>query len=62
MVTWDKFCDKFNNYILKDFRHAEDVVCIVTDTQDQTMYFEARHMPKYLREDKKNRPSKHKMW
>ena len=42
-VTWDKFHGKFNNYILKKFRHAEEVVCIATDMEDQTTAFEAIH-------------------
>ena len=43
-VTWDKFCDKFNNCILNNFRHAENVVFIVTDMEDLTINFEAIYM------------------
>ena len=32
IVTWDKFRDKFKNYILNHFRHAEDAIYI-TDTE-----------------------------
>ena len=47
-VTWDKFCDKFNNYILNNFRHVEDFVCIATDLDYMTTAFKARYMPEYL--------------
>ena len=49
-VTRDKFCDKFKNYILKNFIYAEDIVCIATDMQDRTADFKARHMHEYLTE------------
>ena len=44
IVTWYKFRDKFKNCILKNFRHAEGVVCIATDTEDPNTDFEERHM------------------
>ena len=50
-VIWDKFCQKSRNHILKNFRHAEDVVCIETDMEDPTTNFEAGHMPEDLTED-----------
>ena len=62
IVTWDKFCDKFKNYILKNFRYSEYIGCIATDMNYPTMDFEEIHMPEYLTEDKEKRPSKQKMW
>ena len=60
-ATWDKFPEKFKIYILKKFRHAEDVVWISTDMEDPTTALEAKHMPEYLTEDKYKRSSKQKM-
>ena len=44
-VTWDKFCDIFKNYILKNCRHAEDFVCIATDIEAPATSLEEIHMP-----------------
>ena len=54
-VTWEKFCDKFNICILKNFRHVEDVVYIATDLEYLTTAFKARHMPEYLSEEEESR-------
>ena len=42
-VSW-----KFNNYILKNFRHTEDVFCIVTDLEEPATDLNTRHMPEDL--------------
>ena len=36
---------------MKNFRHAKDVVCILTDLEDLTTAFKARHMPEDLTGD-----------
>ena len=58
-VTWDKFCDKFNNYIMKNTGKGEDFVCIVNDMEDPTTDFDAKHTPEELTEYKeKNSPNR----
>ena len=61
-VTWDKFREKFNNYILDRSRHAEEVVFMSTSKEDPTTDFKARHMPKYLTEEEEKKPYNKKMW
>ena len=39
IFTRETFCDKSKNYILNNFRHAEDIVCISTDLEYPTMDF-----------------------
>ena len=52
IVTWDNFCERFNNYILNNFRHSEDLFCIVTDLEDPITDFRAINIPEDLTEDK----------
>ena len=54
-VTWESFCEKFNNYTLENFRHAEDVMCIETDPEDLTTAFKEIHITKNLTEDEEKR-------
>ena len=61
-VIWDELQEKSENYNLKNFRHADDVVCIATDLEDPSTPFLERKITKYLPEDKENTTSKHKMW
>ena len=60
-VTQDNFHEKFKSYILKNFRHAEEVVCILTDLEDQATAFKERYTPEDLTEDEDKIPSKQKM-
>ena len=62
IVTRDNFCDKFNNYILNNFIHVEDVVCIASDMEYPTTAFKEIHMPAYLSEEEEKRNSKQIMW
>ena len=62
IFTRETFCDKSKNYILNNFRHAEDIVCISTDLEYPTMDFQARHIPEDLTEDEENICSKQITW
>ena len=52
IVTWDKFRDKFNIYILNSLRHEQIIVCIATDIEDTATAFEARRVHKDSKEEK----------
>jgi len=44
-VTFDKFQDRLKNHILKTFKNAEDIICLITDLKDSVDGFEAKHAP-----------------
>ena len=44
-VIFDKVQDVLNNYVLKNFRKAEDMVEIITDLKDPVTNFNTKHIP-----------------
>ena len=44
-VTFEKFQDILNNYVLKNFHKAEDIFEMVTDLNDPFSNFNTKHMP-----------------
>ena len=49
-VKFDKFQDVLKNFVLKNFRKAEDMVEIITDLNDPVTNFDTKHMPDDLAE------------
>ena len=44
-VTFDKFQDVLKNYVVKNFRKAEDIVEIINNLNYPVTNFERKHMP-----------------
>ena len=51
-----------SNYVLKNFRKAEEIVGIITDMNDPVTNFECKHMPDDLTEKEEESKIKMKMW
>ena len=49
-VKFDKFQDVLKNFVLKNFRKAEDMVEIITNLNDPVTNFDTKHMPDDLAE------------
>ena len=50
-VTFDKLQDVLKNYVLKNFRKADDIVEIIKYLNNPVMKFDTKHMPDYLTEE-----------
>ena len=50
-VTFDKLQDVLKNYVLKNFRKADDIVEIIKYLNNPVMKFHTKHMPDYLTEE-----------
>ena len=61
-VTFDKFQFLLNNYVLKNFRNAEDIVEIIIDLNDEVTNFDTKHMPDELTEKEEESKIKMNMW
>ena len=60
-VTFEKFQDVLNNYVLKNFHKSEDIVDMVIDLNDPLPHFETKHMPKELTKTEEESKMKMKM-
>ena len=49
-VKFDKFQDILNNYVLRNFRKAENIVETITNLNDPVTNFDRKHMPDDLTE------------
>ena len=56
-----KILEKLKNYVLKNFKHAENVVCVPTDLTDPTINFESKFMSSDLTEEEDKKPPKKKI-
>jgi len=61
-VPFDKFQDKIKNYVLKNFKKAEDIIKLIIELKNPTILFESKHMLADLTDEKKEKPAKIKMW
>ena len=61
-VTFDRFQYVLKNYVLKNFRKAEEIVQIITDLNDPVANFDTKHMPGDLTEKEKESKIKMKIW
>jgi len=61
-VTFDKFQDRLKNHILKTFKNAEDIVCLITDLKDPADSFEAKHAPMEPTPEEEQSVFKMKIW
>ena len=61
-VTFEKFQDVLNNYVVNKFRMAEDIVEIITDLNDTVTNFDTKHMPDDLTEKEEESKVEIKIW
>jgi len=59
---FDRFQEKIETYALRNNKHAEDVICLITKLVDPMSDFEARHMPTNPTSQEEASPVKMKMW
>ena len=60
--NFNKLQDFLNNYVLKNFRKAEDMVKIITDLKNPVTYIIIKHMPDNLTVKEEESKIKMKMW
>ena len=61
-ATYKNLQDVLNNYVLNNFRKAEDIVEIITDLNDPVTNFCTKHMPDDRTEKEEEPKIKMKMW
>ena len=50
-LSCDKFMEKLKNYVLNNFKHAEDIGCVSTDLTDKTTNFESNFITSGITEE-----------
>ena len=61
-VTFYKFEDVLKNYVLNNFRKAEEILEIITDLNDPVTNFNTKHMPDDLTEKEEESKINMKIW
>jgi len=61
-VQFDKFQNKIKNYVLKNFKKAEDIMELIVELKDPTIFFESKHILADLTDEDEAKPAKIKMW
>jgi len=61
-VSFDKFTDFIKNYMLKNYKNTEDIVCLIVDLEDPTTVFEANNAPEDLLSEEEKYNVKVKLW
>jgi len=61
-VSFDKFQEKIKNYVLKNFKKAEDIIELIVESKDPTVLFGLKHMPADFTDEEEAKLAKIKMW
>ena len=61
-VTFDKFQERANNYVLDNYWKAEDVFSLLVDLSDPPTDFETKHAPAEPTAEDQGKKTKTKMW